>query len=436
MALPRPFARAIAVLVFLVGLALSLVAGFVAAFQAAKATPSIGWLVTVVLGIFFVCILIVSWLTANLWRTGSKRFLWISSVGLTALLAVALFLAVLSPMHSQHLVPQVRANTQYWSLPTGSRIAYSVYEPPPGVAVKPDPIVFLHGGPGIRSADFDHAFYSQFAQDGFRVFLFDQAGSGLSDQLPRGSDYTVERFVADLEAIRQQIGAKKMILIGHSWGGTLAAHYAATYPGHVAKLVFHSPGHIWAQSFAPMEDRRTEAPAAQPIPPPRIFAAFALSYVNLNATENLISQSELGDWELANVDPRELVCKGELNKLPRDFSGATIAGMNMYPILVVTQELKQTKMDVRPQLGALHIPAIAVEGQCDFLPWSEHVQYKHSIPGLQDFYIADAGHYIHLSQQEKLAAVIRAFLLDQPPPFPPNPDDRDPRPPLPKAVGN
>ena len=44
-----------------------------------------------------------------------------------------------------------------------------------------------------------------------------------------------------------------MILIGHSWGGTLSAHYAATYPDRVAKLVFHSPGPIWMESFIPFE---------------------------------------------------------------------------------------------------------------------------------------------------------------------------------------
>jgi proline iminopeptidase len=95
------------------------------------------------------------------------------------------------------------------------------------VPVKADPIVFLHRGPGIRATDYDHRFYRQSARDGFRVYLFDQAGSGLSDRFPHATDYTVERFVADLEEIRKQIGADQMVLIGHSWGGTLAAHYAA-----------------------------------------------------------------------------------------------------------------------------------------------------------------------------------------------------------------
>jgi pimeloyl-ACP methyl ester carboxylesterase len=72
--------------------------------------------------------------------------------------------------------------------------------------------------------------YGSFAANGFRVFLYDQAGSGLSGFLPHLRDYTVARSVADLEAIRQKIGVEKVILIGHSWGSTLAASYMAKFP--------------------------------------------------------------------------------------------------------------------------------------------------------------------------------------------------------------
>ena len=41
------------------------------------------------------------------------------------------------------------ANTKYWQLPTGSVIAYSEYDPPQGVSVKPEAILYLHGGLGV-----------------------------------------------------------------------------------------------------------------------------------------------------------------------------------------------------------------------------------------------------------------------------------------------
>jgi hypothetical protein len=84
----------------------------------------------------------------------------------------------------------------------------------------PIPSSFCTAVRGYLADDLDHAFYRQFAADGFRVYLYDQVGSGLSSRL-RVRDYTLERDVADLEAIRQQIGADRLILIGHSWGDHL-----------------------------------------------------------------------------------------------------------------------------------------------------------------------------------------------------------------------
>ena len=110
-----------------------------------------------------------------------------------------------------------------------------------------------------------------------------------------------------------------------------------------------------------------------------------------------------------------------------------MAGTNLYPIPVTNRELRQERRDVRPQLAALHVPAIAAYGQRDVIPWQDHSQYKHSVPGLQEFYFKDAGHYIDLSQADSFAALIRAFLLDQAPPFAPYQGDKDPRPPMPGA---
>jgi pimeloyl-ACP methyl ester carboxylesterase len=428
MTLPRTAKRILSALLFLIGLAISIAASMVATYQTAKVMPRLGGLIAVALLVFFLCVLLTTELAGKLNKTFLNRNAVFTSAALTALFALGLYFAILRPMPYPHIVPMARANTQYWNLPTGSRIAYSVYEPPAGVPVKPEPIVFVHGGAGLRAFDTDHAFYRQFTQDGFRVYLFDQAGSGLSDRLP-AADYSVERFVADIEAIRQQIGAERLILIGHSWGGTLVAHYAAAHPDHVAKLIFHSPGPISNWLFASWEYQRTDAKEKKGRPPLRIVAAIALSHANWNAAENLLPQEESGDWELATADPGELVCKGERSKLPADFSAAKLAGMNIYPLLAVDRELNnKPEMDIRAQLGKLHVPAIALESQCEFVSWPQQLDYKKSIPGLQEFYFADSGHYINFSQPEKLAAVIRSFLLDQPPPFPAYLDDKNPRP--------
>ncbi|WP_158880004.1 alpha/beta fold hydrolase [Rhodanobacter sp. L36] len=423
--------RILSVVVLLVGMPLAFGVTLFATFQAAKMTANIPLLVALTLVACFLCTFCIGLLAARLWAgRKSRRTAFVVAAICTVLFATGLELGVFRPVQYPHVAAVVRSHTQYWTLPSGSHIAYSVYEPPAGVAIKPDPIVFLHGGPGLRATDLDHAFYGQFARDGFRVYLYDQAGSGLSNQLPKASDYTVERFVTDLEQIRQRIGAERMILIGHSWGGTLAAHYVAAYPEHVSKLVFHSPGPVWFPKFTPMDMQRTAQGNVSQAMSARVIAALALSYANVNASENLVSQSELGDWGMTTLDPRQLICSGESAKQIADVGGVQMAGMNMYPLLVTTNELKQPRMNVLSRLVNIHVPAIVLEGECDFIPWSEHAQYLQSIIGIKSYYFPNAGHDIKLSQPERLAALIRSFLLDQPAPFAARQGLDDPRPPM------
>jgi proline iminopeptidase len=106
---------------------------------------------------------------------------------LAVVFAVSLYWLLLKPTPDPG-TPPTFANTRYWQLPTDSRIAYSEIDPPPGMAVNPNPIVFIHGGPGVRQAPFDQAIYGSLSKEGFRVFLYDQAGSGLSDFLPHVRD--------------------------------------------------------------------------------------------------------------------------------------------------------------------------------------------------------------------------------------------------------
>ncbi|MGE5335585.1 MAG: alpha/beta hydrolase, partial [Nitrososphaerota archaeon] len=169
------------------------------------------------------------------WRLGMT--VAASVVALVAMLAVLMPLG--DPATSAAAVPGQR----FWNLPTGSRIAY-VKIPAVGTP-KPTPVIFVHGGPGFAQMAVDAPFFGHLASDGYDVYLYDQIGAGLSPRLDDPTQYTVARAVADLEAIRQQIGARRVILIGHSWGGTVSATYLAEHPDHVEKVVFSSPGAVY-----------------------------------------------------------------------------------------------------------------------------------------------------------------------------------------------
>ena len=96
-------------------------------------------------------------------------------------------------------------------------------------------LVGLHGGPGA-----DHRYLlrlGELAGDNLQVLLYDQLGSRLSDRPEGNSFWTVERFVEELETIRNKMDLGRVHLLGQSWGGMLALQYALDHPEGVKSLV-------------------------------------------------------------------------------------------------------------------------------------------------------------------------------------------------------
>lgn len=190
------------VIVLLLGLVLSLVAAG-GAFYGVAGFLSRLWLVTTIAAL---ALLLVS---------GSIAWLLTHRLSLALLVAVGWLLAtavliayLFAPLKVAYQSPAPLANMQSWDLATGSRLAYTKIVA--GGQARTVPIIFLHGGPGWVVLSSDVAFYSQLAQDGFDVYLYDQVGSGRSARLADVRQYTTERHVADLEAIRRQISAEQV----------------------------------------------------------------------------------------------------------------------------------------------------------------------------------------------------------------------------------
>ncbi len=98
------------------------------------------------------------------------------------------------------------------------------------------PAVFLHGGPG---GGFQPAHQALFDAR-FRAVFFDQRGAGRS--LPRGGlqHNTTAHLIADMERLRQHFGFRQWLVVGGSWGATLALAYAQAWPDRVSGLILRA----------------------------------------------------------------------------------------------------------------------------------------------------------------------------------------------------
>jgi proline iminopeptidase len=99
-------------------------------------------------------------------------------------------------------------------------------------------VLTLHGGPGATH-EYLEALDSYFPAAGIEYYYYDQLGSAYSDQPDDADLWRVERFVDELEQVRQALGltSDNFFLLGHSWGGILAIEYALRYQGHLKGLV-------------------------------------------------------------------------------------------------------------------------------------------------------------------------------------------------------
>jgi proline iminopeptidase len=100
-------------------------------------------------------------------------------------------------------------------------------------------LLLLNGGPGLP-CDYLRDAHSFLAGHGIRVVAFDQLGCGASDRPTDPALWTITRYVAETEAVRQALGLGKVHLLGHSWGGWLAIDYALTHPEALRTLILEN----------------------------------------------------------------------------------------------------------------------------------------------------------------------------------------------------
>jgi proline iminopeptidase len=104
------------------------------------------------------------------------------------------------------------------------------------------PALVLHGGPGAGCTPW---WRRLFDPDAYRIVLFDQRGCGHSR--PHASAPTVDlatntthHLIADIERLRRHLAIERWLVLGGSWGSTLALVYGQAHPDRVTEIVLFS----------------------------------------------------------------------------------------------------------------------------------------------------------------------------------------------------
>ena len=258
------------------------------------------------------------------------------------------------------------------------------------------PVVLCHGGPGMwdnlgpLATLLDHA---------RSVVRWDQRGCGRSGGID--GPFSLERSLADLDAIRRELGIERWIVGGHSWGASLALRAVLADPASAAGLLYLSGtglGRRWHASYkaAPAERLTTEQLA-------RCDA--------LEALPNRTRAEEI-EWRTLRWAP-DFADPGRALELAALDAGAPWS-VNFECNASINAETKTWDMAaIRDRCATLDVPTLLVHGQHDPRPPFAIDELAAALPDATVEIIDDAGHLPWLERPGAVAAVVRPWLAER-----------------------
>jgi len=129
---------------------------------------------------------------------------------------------------------------QYLPLTIGDRLHRMAYMDVPSSAGGADAraVLLLHGK--NFWGEYWHETIYQLTHAGYRVIVPDQIGFGKSAK-PDDITYSFDLLAANTRQLLDALGIRDIAVVGHSMGGMLAIHFAATYPERTRQLILENP---------------------------------------------------------------------------------------------------------------------------------------------------------------------------------------------------
>ena len=214
-------------------------------------------------------------------------------------------------------------------------------------------LLALHGGPGGGTGYLLPI--HRLARSDRRVVTFDQLGTSRSEVPAADYPWSQARAAADVEAVRQAIGAPRVDVYGHSWGGTLALQYALEFPHRVGRLVLsNTASSVARMTLAFLRQLTDSLPAAH--------AAAAITADALGRHDDPAFRSAAASW-LANYlsdGSGEPVPELTAEALEPDAGGRGLWGSRLWFADGAARD-----WDVEPRLAEIGAPALVVHGGGD-----------------------------------------------------------------------
>jgi proline iminopeptidase len=253
------------------------------------------------------------------------------------------------------------------------------------------PVVLLHGGPGMW--DYLEP-VARMLEPLTVVHRFDQRGCGGSDPTEQ---HTVPRYIADIEKLRQHWHHEAWIVIGHSFGATLALAYAFAHPERTIAMGYLNGVGVgdWRGPYRRERARRMTPQQQQQL-------------TELETTQTRSRHEEIHfralSWFTDHADP----VQGWKQALADAETDSDINFLANRMLVAETDQWSATQILAHAQ--QLHMPCWFVHGRQDPRPIEPVAVLAGRIPRSQMHIIEAAGHQPWHEQPDTLQALLTQLL--------------------------
>jgi len=258
-----------------------------------------------------------------------------------------------------------------------------------------EPVIVVHGGPML-----EHGYLLPHLAplaDDYELILADQRLSGRSAGEVAIDSVRLSTFVADIEALRQELELGPCHLMAHSWGGLLALHYALDHPENQRSLTLLGP----MSASSDLWQREQQAMAA-----------------GVDPADQEARQAILESEAFAAADPQAIEALLRLSFKPQFHDPSRLAELQLYVPEDYMARSRQfgnlmvdlTSYDLHERLAQIEVPTLIIYGADE--PGLEigGRALADAIPGSTLVAIDEAGHFPFIERPEEFFSAVRDFL--------------------------
>lgn len=258
------------------------------------------------------------------------------------------------------------------------------------------PLIILHGGPGVPH---DYLANLEALAKDRPVLFYDQLGCGKSDRPDNDKLWTIERYCQELASIRQQLGLKRCIIYGHSWGTILGVEAYLRGAKGIEALILAGPA---LDVFSWQKDAERMVNALPPKYRDAIKEGNRTGKIETPAYHD--AMEAYYDRHMCRVKPSPPAL------------GEALAGMGMGPYLAMngpneftpTGSLKE--YCAQPRLHQIKVPTLYICGEFDEATPASVKMYQDRTPGSKMVVLKGCSHLANLEKPALYLTTLRAFL--------------------------